>query len=382
VVLWRQRAPIEKLERVNRINGPSTPTPCADGKRVYVYFGSFGLIAYDFDGKEAWRKALPIGAVRHGTATSPVLAAGKLIVNGDQEDMKSFLIAVDPADGRTLWQVPRPRCFSSHTTPIRRRAADGADELLLAGSVRLVAYDLKDGAERWSVRGLEAISICPSPVLSEDGTTVFASSLSMGEDHLPTFDALLKKLDKDGDGKISRQEADKLTRDVMDILDTNHDGVLTREEWDAYYDIFKQADAGLFAVRLPGGERGDLSETNVVWKQKKGVADIGSPLCYRGRVFVMQNGGFASCYEAASGKEIYRSKRVGGGSQYFASPVAADGRIYVASTGGVVTVIDAGADEPRVVASDDLGEGIAATPAVVGNVMYVRTSGHVWAFGE
>jgi outer membrane protein assembly factor BamB len=381
-ILWRQPAPIEKLERTNHLNGPATPTPCTDGQRVYVLFGSYGLLAYDFEGHEAWHKTLPMGEVRHGSAASPILAAGKLIVNGDQELMKSFLIAVDPANGQTLWQIPRPRCFSSHTTPLYRKAADDADEVILSGSVRLVGYDLKDGSERWSVRGLEAISICPSPTLG-DGM-IFASSVALGEARLPTFDDLLKQCDKNGDGRVSWDEADKLTRDVFSILDTNNDKILTRAEWDAYYDIFKQSDTGLFAMRLPNpahGDHGDLTDTHILWRQKRGIPEASSALFYHGRVFMIQNGGLASCLDAATGNPFYQTKRIGAPpAQYFASPIAANGKIYVASTGGVVSVIDAQADTLHVLAHNDLGEPIQATPAIIDDALYVRTAAHLFAF--
>jgi outer membrane protein assembly factor BamB len=375
-ILWRQTAAAaQKMERVTRANGLATPTPTTDGERVYVLFGSFGLIAYDLEGREQWRKALPLVNVRHGTATSPILAGGKLIVACDQEDMKSFLIAVDPADGKTLWQVDRPMSMSSHTTPIAWKH-NGVEEVIVAGSVRLVAYDLKDGTERWSCRGLEPISICPSPALGEG--MIFVASLSMGE-KLPSFADALGKCDGNKDGKLSFNEGTKLIKDVFHILDTNSDNFLTAAEWDAWYGVFGLGDHGLFGVREP--EKGDVTQTHVVWKEKKGIPEVASPLYYRGRVFGIRNGGFASCIEAKTGKVLYQDKRIGAEGQYYASPVAADGKIYVASTTGLVSVIEAG-DELKVLAKNDLGEAIAATPAIVENRIYIRTAEHLWAFGE
>jgi outer membrane protein assembly factor BamB len=374
-VLWRQTAPAVRIERVNGLNSPATPTPVADGERVYVYFGSYGLIAYDHEGREQWRKPLPILNVRHGTGTSPILAGGRLVVNGDQEDMKSFLIAVDPRNGETIWRIPRPACFSSHTTPVYWRR-QGAEEVIVAGSIRLVAYDLKDGSERWSCRGLEAISICPTPVIG-DGIA-FAMSYSM-EQKLETFDELLGKLDKNGDGKVSWNESPRIIRDVFSIIDLNRDGLLAREEWDANFAIFKQAENGLFAVGAP--ERGDVTGTHVLWKEKRGMPEASSPLYYRGRVFIVKDGGLASCFDAKTGRALYVTKRVGAEGQYFASPVAADGKVYIASRTGVVSVIEAG-DSLNVLARNDLGEAITATPAIVDNKLYVRTAENLYAFGE
>jgi len=374
-VLWRQTAPAQKLERINGTNSHGTPTPVSDGQRVYVFFGSYGLIAYDFQGNEQWRRPLPIFNVRHGTAASPILAGNRLIVNGDQEDWKSFLIAVDPANGQTLWQVPRPACFSSHTTPVYWQR-DNAEEVIVAGSIRLVAYDAKDGSERWSCSGLEAISICPSPVIGD--SMVFAMSYSMDE-KLPTFDQLLAKADRNGDGKITPDESPKIVRDIFPIIDMNRDNLITRDEWDTNFRIFKEADNGLFALRAP--DRGDVTSTHVLWKEKRGLAEVASPLYYRGRVFMVRSGGMASCFDAKTGKAFYQAKRLGADGQYYASPIAAEGKIYTASTLGVISVIEA-ADALNVLARNDLGESIVATPAIVDHKLYVRTAEHLWAFGK
>jgi outer membrane protein assembly factor BamB len=350
---------------------------------VYVYFGSAGLFAYDFEGHQQWHKPIPLGVVRHGSGTSPIVAGGKLVLNVDQEGMKSFLIAIDPATGETLWQRPRPLCFSSHTTPAHRKAEDGADEIIVAGSVRLVAYDVADGSERWSVRGLEAISICPSPALG--GGKVFATSLSLGEGRLPTFDELLRQSDKNGDGRISYAESTGIARDVFDVLDADHDGQLTRQEWERYSDLFRQAGSGLFAARLPvAGERGDLTDTHVLWRHAKNTPVIASPLADgSGHVFVIRGGGLASCFDAQTGEPLYESKRLAAPGEYFASPIgAADGKVYVCSANGVVSVIEGAFTRgAKTVAKNDLGEGIEATPGIAGDTLYVRTAEHLWAFG-
>jgi outer membrane protein assembly factor BamB len=385
-LLWTQPAAAEKLERTTRpYNTPATPTPCTDGRRVYVYFGSAGLFAYDFDGHEQWHKPIPLGLVRHGSGTSPIVAAGKLVLNVDQEGMKSFLIAIDPVTGDTIWQRPRPLCFTSHTTPLYRKADDGADEIIVSGSVRLVAYDLKDGSERWSVRGLEAISICPSPTLG--GGKVFATSVSLGEARLPTFDELLKQCDKNADGRISASEVTSgLAHDVFDVLDADHDGELTRQEWDQYFDLFRQAGTGLFAARLPTGNerRGDLTDSHVLWRHKKNTPVIASPLYYGGHVFIIRGGGLASCFDADTGHVLYESKRLAAPGEYFASPIAAgDGVLYACSANGTVSVIEgAFTASPKTAAKNDLGEGIEATPGIVDDTLYVRTAEHLWAFRE
>src|SRR5688572_8984445 len=87
-ILWRQVAPAEKIEETHPQGSPASATPATDGTRVYAYFSSYGLLAYDFNGREQWRKQLPIGLVINGSGTSPVLIDGKLILNCDQQDEK------------------------------------------------------------------------------------------------------------------------------------------------------------------------------------------------------------------------------------------------------------------------------------------------------
>jgi len=377
-ILWRQQAPAEKIERVSGYNSPASATCATDGRFVYAYFGaSCGLVAYDFDGNRAWHTPLPIYNVRHGSAASPILAAGRLIINGDQEDGKSFIAAIDPATGRILWQTPRPMYLSSQTTPVYWKRGD-VEEVVIAGCVRLTAYDVRDGAERWSVRGLEAISIANSPVVG--GDMLFAMSQSMGEDKLPPFAALAAQYDRNGDGRISPAESPRMVRDIFSVLDVNRDGAITADEYDQRLRILGQADYGLLAVRAPD-RSGDLTDTHIVWRQKKGISEVSSPLYYRGRLFIIRDGGLASCFEARTGRPLYQLERIGAEGRYYASPVAADGRIYVASMSGVVTVIEAG-DTLKVLARNDLGEAIAATCAIADNKLYIRTASAMWAFGE
>jgi outer membrane protein assembly factor BamB len=135
----------------------------------------------------------------------------------------------------------------------------------------------------------------------------------------------------------------------------------------------------LFAVR-PGG-RGDITESHVTWKHTRGLPYVPSPLFYEGRVYVVKNGGMASCYEAKTGRVLYQEERLGAIGDYYASPVAADGKVYFASQPGVVTVIKAG-DVFHVLAQNDLGEQIMATPAIVDGNAYFRTANYLSAFGE
>ena len=117
----------------------------------------------------------------------------------------------------------------------------------------------------------------------------------------------------------------------------------------------------------------------IAWQHPHGVPECPSPLYYRGRVYLIKNGGIASCLDARSGEVRYQ-ERIGARGPRYSSPVVGDGKIYAASARGVVSVYQAG-DELKVLAHNDLGERIMATPALVDGRVYVRTAAHLYAFG-
>jgi len=93
-IKWRKAVESETMEKISSTNSHASPTPVCDGKRVYVYFGSFGLLAYDFDGNELWKKPLPVPEMGHGSASSPISADGLVVINCDQKE-EPYLLAVD-----------------------------------------------------------------------------------------------------------------------------------------------------------------------------------------------------------------------------------------------------------------------------------------------
>jgi len=379
-ILWRQPAPTDQVEEVHKASNPASASPVTDGQRVYVYFASFGLIAYDFKGREQWQKPLPPPFVVNGSGTSPALCNGRLILNCDQQGGKSLLLAIEPRTGKTLWQVPRPDFPSSYTTPVLWKH-DGAEELVVAGSLRVVGYGLTDGKEHWSARGLEAVSVCPTPALGDGQLYVMSRSLGEGGSKLPGFADLLGMMDKNGDGKIATEEAvGPLRQDgAFEFIDRDRDGFITAAEWAESEKFIGKGEPGIFALRAPG--TGDVTATHVAWKQKRAVAPVSSPLFYRSRVYVVQDGGRVTCYNAMTGEKAFEQERLEAEGEYFASPVAAQGNIYFASTRGTVTTI-AASDTLKVIARNELGEPIMATPAIADSRIYVRTSGHLWAFGH
>jgi outer membrane protein assembly factor BamB len=131
----------------------------------------------------------------------------------------------------------------------------------------------------------------------------------------------------------------------------------------------------LLAIR-PEGET-----AAVLWRENSSIPEVPSPLLYQGRLFLVRNGGIVTCLDAATGKVMYRA-RAGAPGAYYASPVAANGRVYLASSEGVVTAISAAKDQLDVLARNELGEDIVATPAIVRKAIYVRTLRNLYAFGD
>ena len=400
--LWRRIAPAEKLEDCHEFSSPAASTPCTDGERVYAYFGSYGLIAYDFAGKEIWRRPLERLPSQYGTATSPILAGGQLILQHDGDSTNATLVALAPATGKTLWESPRPLAGSCYSTPMVWRH-EGIEELMVQGKGRVVAYGLQGGAPKWWVRGW-GFSAVTTPVAG-DGL-LFAGGSGMGdpsEPGDPLFDwkRLLADYDTNKDGQLAIAEVPEtliwqirkeVAKDVpgnmfpmrsllRDFTDSNKDGIVTKAEWDAdeaYANDKFNADR--FVGIRPGG-RDDSTETHVKWETTKGLSEMPSPLFYKGRLGFVRDGGMWTVIEPKSGKRLIDRERLGVGGQFVASPIAANGFIYLMNASGACAVVRAG-DTLDVAAINHLGESVRCTPAIAGNRLYIRSTDHLWAFGK
>jgi outer membrane protein assembly factor BamB len=380
--LWRREVTVEKVEEVHpSLGNPASATPVTDGERIYVHFGSFGALAYDLDGKEVWRRPMQLTQTEYGASSSPVLAADNVIQLLDQ-DGGSHLVALNKRTGEVAWRVERPEMRRGFGTPIVWEH-DGIGDLVVPGTIWLIGHDPRTGAERWRVSGLARIT-CTSPVVG-DGM-LFAASWTTGGDHnsehltMPKFDQVIAEHDADKDGKFSFAELPPgPAKQRYKHLDGNRNGFVERAEWDAMADIFARVENQAFAVKADG--KGGLSDAGVQWRFKKGLPYVASPVAYRGRFYMVKNGGMFTCLDPQTGKALYQEERLGAIGDYYASLTAADGCIYVTSQRGVMTVVKAG-DTFEKLAQADFGEVVQASPAIIGDTLFVRTATQLYAFRE
>jgi outer membrane protein assembly factor BamB len=376
---WSRPIKPDAVEEHHRSDGsPAASTPATDGRHVVSYFGSFGLICHDFAGQELWRRPLPLAESggKFGSGTSPIIVGRHVLLNRDQHQYSS-LLAVDVETGRTLWETPRPDAAGSFGSPAYWRNGD-EEQIVLAGTARLKGYALQTGAERWVVDGVTGM-VCTTPVVG-DGLLYFAA-WSPGQADSPRlpWEEFVKRNDKNGDGVVHLEELDANRRDYMRGMDRTRDGKFTSEDWELLKKGDARADNLLLALK-PGG-RGDISESHVAWKYRRALPYVPSPLIYDGRIYFVKDGGLMSSLDAKTGEPYYAQERIGANGNYYASPVAADGRIYVASLPGKLTVVKAGGSKPEILHQADFGTRILATPALVGDRIYLRTTTHLWAFG-
>jgi outer membrane protein assembly factor BamB len=381
--MWRTQAPAKSIEPFHKAEGsPAASTPATDGERIVSYFGSCGLFCYDLSGKELWRYEMPTAAMAgdFGTGVSPIIAGGAVVLVRD--DMKDGrILALDAKTGKRNWEQKRSPS-ASWCTPVVWETATGK-QVAAPGHVRMIGYDLASGDEQWSVVGMPS-GCCSSPVIA-DGKLFFAGSSSGGADErgpaMPTFDSLLKDLDKDEDGAISRAEGEKAFGGFFDNQDTNKDGKISREEFETIAKFMSEGKNSAFALKAGGS--GDVTASHTLWKRTKGLPYVASAILYGGQYVMVKDGGIVIACDADTGEQAYQERLVAPG-RYYASPVAAGGHIYFTSLDdGVVTVVKAGSQKPVVIARNpSLNERCAATPAIADDTLYIRTASHLYAFAQ
>ena len=372
-LLWRRDAIRARHMPIYKANDGASPTPVSDGKNVYAFFAELGLISYGPDGKERWR--VPLGPFNsfYGMGGSPVLVGNTLVMVCDQRT-DSFIIAVDTRNGKELWKKSRPN-FEAYSTPAIYRPKDGPAQAIVLGSQSVDAYSLDKGERLWWVT---KIGSYPKGVPVMGTEMVYVIGEGADEPFLPPFDEMLKQFDADKDQRIHRDEvkSQKEALEHFGWLDANSDGYIERTEHD-FVRNSTTSGHGLTAVRLAG--QGDLTSSNIVWQLKKAYPGIPAPLVYRGVMYLMKEGGIVSSVDPASGQVLKQGRTPNALEEYYASPVAGDGKIFVVSASGKVTVLKADA-QWEILATSDLDEEVWATPAIAGGNLYIRTRNALYAF--
>ena len=379
-VLWRRAAPRDRTEPLDKRNSPASPTPVTAANRVFVFFPDYGLLAYDSSGKQPWATRLGPFNNMYGMGASPILTAGKVILVCDQS-YGSFIAAFDQDTGRERWRTPRPEAVSGHSTPILYEPPGGGPAQIVApGSFRMDAYSEETGESVWWINGL-ASEMKSVPVLA-DGT-LFINGYNMAENDpgrqvlMPPFEEVIAKHDANKDGKLSIGESpDERTKKYFPYVDANHDGFLDAAEWRIYAASFAAVNS-VMAIR-PGG-KGDRTAEAVAWKYHKAIPQLPSTLAYGGVLYMINDAGILTTFRAASGEVIQQARLGGTPDHYYASPVAADGRVLFASQSGRVTLMKSGGRH-EVIGSWDLDGEIYATPAIAGGRIYIRTPGSLYCW--
>jgi outer membrane protein assembly factor BamB len=370
--LWTREFETGPLPTIMPPNSQASSTPATDGRNLYVYFSTLGILALDGnDGTELWRAPVeqPFYLMAWGAASSPIVY-GDLVIFNQDDDLHPVLYAFDKQTGKLRWRTERPDMLAGYALPVICTAG-GRTDIVVAGTGKLKGYDPATGKELWTCNTLLR-TIMTTPVVHND--LIYVSVQSYGDADRMLKDALLEWKDTNQDAKLSKSEIPEAFWKKFDLGDANKDGFLEGKEIDAAFQSPQNmAGGGSIIQAIRGGGTGDVTKTHVHWSlENKASSNIASPLVVSDRLFVVKQGGISSCFDAQTGKTQWMLKRLGNLGNYYASPIAADGKIYVTGENGFIVVL---ADSPQleILAKNDMGENCVATPAIADGKLFVRT---------
>jgi len=314
--------------RLHRKQNLSSPSPVTDGKHVWWMTGTGILSCFDFSGKLIWQRDIQKDygrfGLNHGYASTPLLHGDRLyvqVVHGMFTDDPSYVFAVHKSTGQTVWKVERPT-EAQFESPDNYGTpvlarVSGKLQVVVSGADWATGHDLDTGKELWRMGGFN-----PN---NERAYRTIASSL------------------------------------VVDDL------VLTSSTRGRPFIAFR-----------PGGS-GVITDTNRVWMNNLGP-DVPTPSTDGKRVYVVSDNGIMRSFEARTGQAIWDNQRIEPGT-YSASPLLADGKLYLTSEDGATTVLKAG-DEFEVLAINKLDSHTLASPVAVGNQIFIRTAERLYCFSQ
>jgi outer membrane protein assembly factor BamB len=395
-ILWSKRFEGEKLPSFAHPDATGAlATVVSDGERLVAYFGNYGLVALDREGKLLWEKRLPQPRSGvFGVGTSPILFDGLLVLARDGAREASILV-FDLSDGSELWRINRLGAGESHGTPFLWRNAE-REELVVSGNGTLSSFDPGTGEALWSVGGLTSYP-CTTPTADRD-TLYFAAwstpnatgrsyweaafdrSLELSDAEVADIGLFFKRLDKNDDGKVVPEEVPECrAKDAFGSIDADGNGSWERSEF--VNPPSASAKGENLMVAVARGAAGDAGKEHVRWSWKRGLPYVSSPLCYRGRLWLFQSGGLVSVLDAKSGQALVDRERLSDRGEYYLSPVGAAGHVLAGSAEGTLYVFAAEGSELVIEHTVAFEEGLYATPAIQGGVVYLRTPTVQWAFG-
>jgi outer membrane protein assembly factor BamB len=326
-VLWERTAcaGLPKIKRHPKASH-ANPTPATDGTHVVASFGSEGLYCYDRDGKLLWEKNLGVldsgwfydADYQWGFGSSPIIYRDLVIIQCDL-GKDSFLAAYRVADGHELWRTPRDE-IPSWGTPTIVETADRV-ELVTNATKFARGYDPRTGEELWRIGPHSEITV-PTPIFG-------AGLIYIASGYRPIQPIYAIRPGATGDISLKEEQT------------ANH---------------------------------------AVAWSIKKGGPYMPTPIVYDNHLYTCSNAGIVTCFNAQTGKPVYR-ERLGGSGGYTASPVAADGKLYFPGEDGDVRVIRAGS-KFDLLSVNPLGEPCMATPAISDGMIFIRTQHNVFGIGR
>ena len=371
-LLWERSVHRARVEEAHHLNHPAAITPVTDGEAVYAFFPEYGLAAYDADGKERWDTPLGPFSNENGHSSCPIVAGENIVLVLDQM-VGSYIAAFDRRNGELRWKIPREE-MDGYATPLLYEPKGSAPVVITGSRGQLGAHRVDNGKRLWTLKGLSPSEVA-SPILVNDTLFTFGYS----NDTMTPFATPLRKYDRNHDGQLTPDEyGDDQYLKGVGLFVGNRDGIVTKEKFDFRQRMsVGETTSKLLAIQL-GPDTAAMPRE--LWRYEKSfVAVVPSPLYYQGVLYVMKNGGLLTSFDPKTGTVAKAGRLAGALGGYTSSPVAAEGRIFIASEDGKVSVLKAGA-EWDVIGINDLDEACYATPALADGSFYLRTNSALYRF--
>ncbi len=323
--IWRETLGPERPGKHKNGSG-SNPSPITDGKNLVVYYKSGTVASLTHEGKVNWKTNLQEqfgeDTLWWDLGTSPVFAGGNIVIAVMQEG-ESYVVALNPADGKVVWKVDRTfpvqkESGQSYTTPYLT-TIDGVETLVIWGADRLTGHDPKDGKVLWTCGGFNPEDKAMWRVIASPGFVDGIAVVPYG-----------------------------------------------RTKYTA-------------AVKLGGS--GDITASARLWERNDLGSDCPTPVGRDGKVYLLSDRGEIHCLEAKTGKDLWKGAIPRSSANFYSSPILAGDLLYAAREDGMVAVVKVGDSGMEVLSQNEMGERIAAAPVPVRNKLLIRGVDHLFCLG-